>query len=208
MESSRTCPWPPGSLRTHFQVLGLGLVKFSMTHRCIDTAAKKVLMILAKTVKCQFVPILPRCNNASDAFLSQAWCARTSSLTWRPSIKKGRHGTDFWVYAVCPWPWPWPCHLCPWLHHWHVLFFVATRKSTGGMSLWSGKFVNFDTKIIPILVPKWPLSFVNWSIDLATEVSTIGLLRDSSFIRDVSSSVASSTSTSTIPTINGISITP
>jgi len=37
-------------LRTHFQVLGLGLVKFSMTHRCTDTAAKKVLMIRAKTV--------------------------------------------------------------------------------------------------------------------------------------------------------------
>jgi len=74
MESSRTCPWPRGSLRTHFQVLGLGLglvahvlglglglesqflglklglVKFSMTHRCTDTATKKVLMILAKTV--------------------------------------------------------------------------------------------------------------------------------------------------------------
>ena len=70
MESSRTCP--RGSLRTHFQVLGLGLglvahvlglglglesqalglglVKFSMTHRCTDTAAKKVLMIRAKTV--------------------------------------------------------------------------------------------------------------------------------------------------------------
>ena len=32
----------------HFQVLGL--VKFSMTHRCTDTTAKKVLMILAKTV--------------------------------------------------------------------------------------------------------------------------------------------------------------
>ena len=32
------------------QVLGLGLVKFSMTHRCTDTATKKVLMILAKTV--------------------------------------------------------------------------------------------------------------------------------------------------------------
>jgi len=30
--------------------LGLGLVKFSMTHRCTDTAAKKVLMIRAKTV--------------------------------------------------------------------------------------------------------------------------------------------------------------
>jgi len=64
MESSRTCPWPRGSLRTHFQVLGLGLglvahvlglglglVKFSMTHRCTDTAAKKVLMIRAKTVR-------------------------------------------------------------------------------------------------------------------------------------------------------------
>ena len=52
------------ALRTHFQVLGLGLVahvlgldsqvldhvKFSMTHRCTDTAAKKVLMILAKTI--------------------------------------------------------------------------------------------------------------------------------------------------------------
>jgi len=68
MESSRTCPWPRGSLRTHFQVLGLGLVahvlglglesqvhglglvKFSMTHRCTDTAMKKVLMIRAKTV--------------------------------------------------------------------------------------------------------------------------------------------------------------
>jgi len=66
MESSRTCPRPRGSLRTHFQVLGLGLVahvlglglesqvlgleKFSMTHRCTDTAAKKVLMICAKTV--------------------------------------------------------------------------------------------------------------------------------------------------------------
>jgi len=52
MESSRTCPWPRGSLRTHFQVLGLGLglVKFSMAHRCTDTAAKKVLMIHAKTV--------------------------------------------------------------------------------------------------------------------------------------------------------------
>jgi len=72
MESSRTCPWPRGSLRTHFQVLGLdlglvahvlglgiglesqvlglGLVKFSMTHRCTDTATKKVLMIRAKTV--------------------------------------------------------------------------------------------------------------------------------------------------------------
>jgi len=66
MESSRTCPWPRGSLRTHFQVLGLGLVahvlglglesqvlglvKFSMTHRCTDTAVKKVLMIRAKTV--------------------------------------------------------------------------------------------------------------------------------------------------------------
>ena len=55
-------------MRTHFQVLGLGLVahvlglglesqvpgpglvKFSMTHRCTDTAAKKVLMIRAKTV--------------------------------------------------------------------------------------------------------------------------------------------------------------
>jgi len=61
MDSSRTCPWPRGSLRTHFQVLGLGLVayvldlglglesqvlglvKFSMTHRCTDTAVKKVL---------------------------------------------------------------------------------------------------------------------------------------------------------------------
>jgi len=63
-----TCLWPRGSLRTHFQVLGLGLglvahvlglglesqvlglglVKFSMTHRC--TEAKKVLMIRAKTV--------------------------------------------------------------------------------------------------------------------------------------------------------------
>ena len=32
------------------QVLGLGLVKFSMTHRCTDTAAKKVLLIRAKTV--------------------------------------------------------------------------------------------------------------------------------------------------------------
>ena len=59
MESSRTCPWPRGSLRTHFQVLGLGLglesqvlglVKFSMTHRCTDTTTKKVLMILAKTI--------------------------------------------------------------------------------------------------------------------------------------------------------------
>jgi len=40
------------SLRTHFQVLGLGLVKFSMTHRCTDTTSKskKVLMIRAKTV--------------------------------------------------------------------------------------------------------------------------------------------------------------
>jgi len=54
-------------LRTHFQVIGLGLglvahvlglglgfglglVKFSMTHRCTDTAAKKVLLIRAKTV--------------------------------------------------------------------------------------------------------------------------------------------------------------
>jgi len=57
-------------LRTHFQVLGLGLVahvlglglglesqvldlglvKFSMTHMCTDTATKKVLMIRAKTV--------------------------------------------------------------------------------------------------------------------------------------------------------------
>jgi len=67
MESSKTCPWPRGSLRTHFQVLGLGLgleiqvlglglglVKFSMTHRCTDTAAKKVLMIRAKTV----IPVL------------------------------------------------------------------------------------------------------------------------------------------------------
>jgi len=74
MESSRTCPWPRGSLRTHFQVLGLGrvahvlglglglesqvlglglglgLVKFSTTHRCTDTAVKKVLMIRAKSV--------------------------------------------------------------------------------------------------------------------------------------------------------------
>jgi len=65
MESSRTCPWPRGSLRTHFQVLSLGLglglesqvlgpslglVKFSMTHRCTDTAAKKVLMIRAKSI--------------------------------------------------------------------------------------------------------------------------------------------------------------
>ena len=57
IETSRTCPWPRGSLRTHFQVLGLGLVahvlglvKFSITHRCTDTATKKVLMILAKTV--------------------------------------------------------------------------------------------------------------------------------------------------------------
>jgi len=41
-------------LRTHFQVLGLGLVKFSMTHRCTDTAAKKVLMIRAKTI----IPVL------------------------------------------------------------------------------------------------------------------------------------------------------
>jgi len=31
--------------------------------------------------KCQFVTILTRCNNASGAFLSQAWCASTSSLT-------------------------------------------------------------------------------------------------------------------------------
>jgi len=84
--------------------------------------------------KCQFVPILTRCNNASDAFLSQVWCASTSSLTWRPSTGKGRHGTDFWVYDECPWPWEsspwpwswprglcpwsWPCYLCPWLHHW------------------------------------------------------------------------------------------
>ena len=68
MESSGTCPWPRWSLRTHFQVLGLGLVahvlgfglesqvlglglvKFSTTHGCTDTATKKVLMIRAKTV--------------------------------------------------------------------------------------------------------------------------------------------------------------
>jgi len=28
MESSRTCPWPRVSSRTHFQVLGLGLVAY------------------------------------------------------------------------------------------------------------------------------------------------------------------------------------
>ena len=39
------CSWPQG----YFQVLGLGLVKCSMTHKCTDTAAKKVLMIRAKT---------------------------------------------------------------------------------------------------------------------------------------------------------------
>ena len=63
MESSKTCPWPRGYLRTHFQVLGLGLglvahvlglglglesqiiglglVKFPMTHRCTDTAQRR-----------------------------------------------------------------------------------------------------------------------------------------------------------------------
>ena len=63
MESSRTCPWPRGSLRTHFQVLGLGLglvanvlglvlglesqvlglglVKFSMTHRLLTPQRRK-----------------------------------------------------------------------------------------------------------------------------------------------------------------------
>jgi len=63
-------------------------------------------------------------------FLSQVWCASTSSLAWCTSTGKGRHmAQTFWVYAVCPWessPWPWswprglcpwPCHLCPWLHH-------------------------------------------------------------------------------------------
>ena len=65
MESSRTCPWPRGSLRTHFQVLGLGLVKFSMTHRCTDTAAKKVLMILAKTVSsCRWTEMAPIINHS------------------------------------------------------------------------------------------------------------------------------------------------
>ena len=63
MESSRTCPWPRGSLKTHFQVLGLGLVahvldlglglesqvlglglvKFSMTQKCTGTQRRKFL---------------------------------------------------------------------------------------------------------------------------------------------------------------------
>jgi len=76
--------------------------------------------------KCQFIPILTRCNNASDAFLSQAWCASTSSLTWRPSTGKGRHGTDFCVYAVCPWP----CHPCPWLHHCSLRSLLASLHPT------------------------------------------------------------------------------
>ena len=43
---------PSQSQRSEGQILGLGLglVKFSVTHRCTDTAAKKVLMIRAKTV--------------------------------------------------------------------------------------------------------------------------------------------------------------
>jgi len=135
MESSRTCPWPRGCLRIHFQVLGLGLVKFSMTHRCTvywHHSEESSYDSCKDRYKCQFVPILTICNNASDAFVSQAWCSSTSSLTWRPSTGKGRHGTDFWVYAVCPWPWPWPCHLCPWLHHLRCLrLFRTTLKEYG-----------------------------------------------------------------------------
>jgi len=59
----RICPWPRGSLWTHFQVLGLGLVIFSMTHRCTDTATKKVLMILAKTVTS--VSSFPSCRDVT-----------------------------------------------------------------------------------------------------------------------------------------------
>jgi len=60
MESSRTCPWPRGSLRTHFQVLGLGLglMKFSMTHICTDIAAKKVLIIRRSFPSCRDVTTL------------------------------------------------------------------------------------------------------------------------------------------------------
>jgi len=167
MESSRTCPWPRGSLRTHFQVLGLGLVahvlglglesqvlglvKFSMKQVYWHRSEESSYDSCKDRYKCQFIPILPRCNNASGAFLSQVWCASTNSLTWRSSIAKGCHGTDFWVYAVCPWSWPcglcpwpwesspwpwswprgscpWPCHLCPWLHH---CSFVLQRRDKG-----------------------------------------------------------------------------
>ena len=93
------------------KILGLGLVKFPVTHRCTDTAVKKVLMIRAKTV----ISVSSFLSWRDVTTLVMRFC-HTSSLTWRPSTGKGRHGTDFWVYAVCPWPWP--CHLCPWLHHW------------------------------------------------------------------------------------------
>ena len=121
MESS-TYPWPRGSLKTHFQVLGLGLglglVKFSMTQRCTDTAAKKVLMIRAKTVIS--VSSFPCWQDVTTIVMR--FCHKTgmpARALWHDvpphSTGKGRHGTDFWVYAVCPWPWP--CHLCPWLYH-------------------------------------------------------------------------------------------
>jgi len=91
----------------------------------VNDTSKKVLMIRAKTViNVSSFPFLTRCNNASGAFLSQVWCASTSSLTWRLSTEKGRHGTYFWVCAVCPWPWP--CHLCHLLHHWNRPAMIAT----------------------------------------------------------------------------------
>jgi len=48
LEDTFSSPWSWPCLES--QVLGLGLVKFSMTHRFTDTATKKVLMIRAKTV--------------------------------------------------------------------------------------------------------------------------------------------------------------
>ena len=64
------------------KVLGLGLVKFSIG--LLTPQRRKFLWFVQRP----FVPILTRCNNASGAFLSQVWCASTSSLAWRPSTGK------------------------------------------------------------------------------------------------------------------------
>jgi len=52
LEDTFSRPWPwPRVLGLGLESQVLGLVKFSMTRRCTDTAAKKVLMIRAKTVR-------------------------------------------------------------------------------------------------------------------------------------------------------------
>ena len=164
MESSRTCPWPRESLRTHFQVLGLGLVahvlglglglesqvlglvKFSVT-QVYWHAAKKVLMIRAKTVI--YVSSFPSWQDVTT--LVMRFCHKPGVPArglWHDVPHRERSPWHrLWglccmslAFGLCPWPWqsspwpwswprglcPWPCHLCPWLHHW-LLFEISNR---------------------------------------------------------------------------------